>query len=260
MDAKLRRLDTNKGRVYVTGDSEANWQLYPSVTTILSILPKTKLIEIEKSIGAERLKELGRKGALRGTAMHLFLENYFICLKKYPEDRSKCLLYTQRKSTDQLLHEMDAEFVKIGRSLFYKIESSGVFDDIKKVLYNEKFLFSSHGFAGASDFGYLSITNDIVIIDFKSASAIRDEETINGYKLQLAAYVIAFEERVKKKVDRTELWIGHPDGFQHVILQGEELEEYKIKFINLCKLFHKTWDNSHFYEELRNELLLKQSI
>ena len=40
----------------------------------------------------------------------------------------------------------------------------------------------------------------IVIGDFKSASSIKDDETIHKYELQLAAYIIAFEEIYNKKV------------------------------------------------------------
>lgn len=249
---KLRRLDSEKGRVYVSGSSKEDWKLYPSVTTILSLLPKNKLKEIEAAIGKEKLKEIGDKAALRGTAMHSFLENYMICIKKYGEPE-KCLLYTQRKTTNQLLNTICIDRVKEGRSLFYKIYYSGIFKDIKKILYNEKFMFSLHGFAGASDFGYVSINNKIKVIDFKSASGLRDEETIFGYKLQLAAYAIMFIERYNKPVHSTELWIGYPDGFQHVVLDGESLELYKNKFLDLCKQFHNQWDNSHFYKILENE-------
>lgn len=256
-EIKLRRLDSDKGRVYVSGNSRETWKLYPSVTTILSLLPKDELKQIEAAIGTEKLKELGDKAVERGTSMHLFLENYFRCIKK-GGDSDKCLLYTQRKTVDSLLHDgFNEDRIKEGRKLFYKIEASGVFEDVAKVLYLEKFMHSSFGFAGAGDFGYYSVNKNIVLIDFKSASSPRSGEAIFKYKHQLAAYKIMFEEMFKLPVSRCELWIGHPDGFQHIVIELEELQEYEMKFKKLCEQFHEIWDNSHFFELLENELQIK---
>jgi hypothetical protein len=242
----LQRIDTPSGRAYAL-IQEGNKTLFlPSVTSVLSLKHSKHLAELEQKIGKEDLQRISERAAKRGTAMHLFLENYMICMK-HKGDPDSCLLYTQRKSTDALLHEMDKDRVDTGRSLFYNVFHSGIFDKIKKVIFTEKFLHSEkYLFAGTTDFGFLDIQDYIVITDFKSASSPRDEETIDKYKCQVAAYAIAFEEMYKKPVQRGEVWISHPDGMQCIEVKGQEMEEKKNEFVQLCEAYHSMWDTKPF--------------
>ena len=238
---KLKRLDTQWGRAYVLEGEEPKF--LPSVTTILSLVPSKKLQEIEQSIGKERLAEISERAAKRGTAMHKFLENYVICMRN-TGDSDKCLLYTQRKSTDELLSEMEKPLVDGGRSLFYNLYYSGQFDKVKKILLSEGFLYSErHLFAGTTDFAYADNEKKIVIVDFKSASGIRDDETVHKYEMQGGAYTIAFEEIHNRKVDRIEIWISYPDGIQLVEVKGEKLEERKKEFLYYCEKYHEMWES-----------------
>jgi CRISPR/Cas system-associated exonuclease Cas4 (RecB family) len=249
----LRRIDTPHGRAYVLeGDGEIKF--LPSVTSVLSLKSSAYLTDLEEKIGKEELQKISERAALRGTAMHKFLENYLVCMK-HQGDPDSCLLYTQRKSTDSLLHDMDKERVDTGRSLFYNIYHSGVLDNIKKVIFTEKFLHSEINlFAGTTDFGYLDGNNYIVITDFKSASSPRGEEIIDKYKCQAAAYAIAFEEMYKKPVQRGEIWISHPDGLQIEEVAGQEMIQKKEEFIELCKKYHLMWDIAPFIEFLKNDI------
>ena len=137
---KLKRLDTEKGRAYVL-EENGTISFMPSVTSILSLKSSSYLKDLEEKIGKEELLGISQKAALRGTAMHAFLENYLICIQK-KGDRDSCLLYTQRKSTDMLLHEMEKESIAAGRSLFYNVFHSGILEKIKKVVFTEQFLYS----------------------------------------------------------------------------------------------------------------------
>ena len=245
----LQRIDTPSGRAYAL--FRDNIPLFlPSVTSILSLKSSSYLTDLEEKIGKEDLQRISNRAALRGTAMHLFLENYMICMKMKGNTEA-CLLYTQRKSTDMLLHDMDKDRVDTGRSLFYNVYHSGLFDNIKKVIFTEKFLYSEKFlFAGTTDFGFLDKNNYIVITDFKSASAPRDRETIDKYKCQVAAYTIAFEEMFKKPVQRGEIWISHPDGMQTAEVMGEEMEKMKREFLELCDIYHSMWDTKPFEDYL----------
>jgi hypothetical protein len=242
----LRRIDTPKGRAYMLTSSDKTYKFLPSVTSILSLKSSSYLVDLEQKIGKEELKHISERAALRGTAMHLFLENFMICMQRKGEPDT-CLLYTQRKSTDSLLYDMDKERVDIGRKLFYNVYHSGVFDKIKKVIFTEKFLHSEeHLFAGTTDFGFIDIDNYLVITDFKSASTPREEETIDKYKFQVAAYAIAFEEMYKKPVQRGEIWISHSDGMQIIQVSGAEMEQKKLEFLDLCRIYHSMWDTQPF--------------
>jgi hypothetical protein len=246
----LQRIDTPSGRAYALLCENQKALFLPSVTSVLSLKHSSHLAELEEKIGKEDLQKISERAAKRGTAMHLFLENYMICMKQ-KGDSDSCLLYTQRKSTDALLHEMDKDRVDVGRSLFYNVYHSGLFDKIKKVIFTEKFLHSERFlFAGTTDFGFLDIDDYIVITDFKSASTPRDEETIDKYKCQVAAYAIAFEEMYQKPVHRGEVWISHTDGIQCIEVLGEEMEEKKKEFISLCDSYHSMWDTKPFEDYL----------
>jgi hypothetical protein len=246
---KLKRLDTPEGRYYVySAGKNANYAdgtliLMPSVTTILGQLDSQRLINLEKEIGKEALAEIGQKAMRRGTAMHLFLENYLICLQK-DSNHDKSLLYTQKKTPTDLRNEgLAEESINMGRNLFYNYVHEGYLERIKRVLLTEKFVWSlKNRFAGTLDFGFLSMLNQIVISDFKSANGIKDEETIHKYYLQLAAYIIAFEEIYNKRVSHAELWISNPHGIQERILEGTELEEMKAEFIELSNQYHRNWN------------------
>ena len=60
--------------------------------------------------------------------------------------------------------------------------------------------------------------------------------------MQLAAYVIAFEEIYNQKVTRAEVWVSHPNGIQEVRLDGAQMEERKIQFIEMAEKYHSQWD------------------
>jgi hypothetical protein len=243
--AKLKRLDSKFGRAYVL-EENGTISFLPSVTTILSLKSSTYLKELEKKIGQKELQEIGQRAVLRGTAMHLFLENFFICMQK-KGDKDSCLLYTQRKSTDSLLEEMDSERVSSGRKLFYNVFHSGIFNEIKKVISTEQFLYSKkYLFAGTTDLSFFDIKKRIVVTDFKSASSPRTDDVIEKYECQVAAYTIAFEELFQKPVDRGEIWISHDDGFQVIKLKGSRMDDRKQEFLKLCETYHSMWDITPF--------------
>lgn len=245
---KLNRLDTPEGRYYIHSSGknakyvDGTLLIMPSVTTILGQLGSARLQNLENIIGKKALEEIGQKAIRRGTAMHLFLENYFICLQKN-NDHDKSLLYTQKKTPTDLRNEGIAEeSIMIGRNLFYNYIHEGYLERVKKVLCTEKFVWSlKHLYAGTLDFCFLNQENHIVISDFKSANTIKDEETIHKYYLQLAAYTLAFEEIYNKTVDHAELWISNPNGIQERILSEKEMEDHKAEFIELSNQFQKSW-------------------
>jgi len=249
--AKLKRLDTPWGRAYVLGEGKEA-KFLPSVTTVLSLVSSTYLQDLEEKIGKEELRVISENAARRGTSMHKFLENFVICFKK-SGDQEKSLLYTQRKSTDELLEEFEKKTVDTGRKLFYNLYHEKLFDKVKKVLLTEGFLYSeTHLFAGTTDFCFLDNDNLIAIADFKSASSPRGKETVDKYKLQGGAYAIAFEEMYNKSIDRVEIWISYADGTQIEVVSGEDLEHSKRVFLDYSNKFKEMWEVDKirtFYEE-----------
>lgn len=243
----LKRLDTGHGRAYVL-DKDSELKFFPSVTSILTLKSSAYLADLEEKIGKEDLQKIANRAALRGTAMHKFLENYLVCMK-HKGDKDSCLLYTQRRSTDSLLNEMEKERIDVGRSLFYNVYHSGVLEKIKSVVFTEKFLYSETNlFAGTTDFGFMDENKHMIIADFKSASSPRTPDVVDKHKCQLAAYSIAFEEMTGKKVHHGEVWISHPDGLQVELLEGSDMNNKKVEFLDLCASYHSTWEIAPFIE------------
>ena len=77
----LQRIDTPGGRAYALMQEGEKPLFLPSVTTVLSLKHSNYLAELEEKIGKEDLQRISERAAKRGTAMHLFLENYMICMK-----------------------------------------------------------------------------------------------------------------------------------------------------------------------------------
>ena len=254
---KVRRLETPHGRVYLYEGGEEPLFM-PSVTTILAFEPSQYLQDLEDKIGKEQLQRIGQRAAGRGTAMHRFLENYMICLKN-GGNGDTCLLYTQKKTPKDLREDgMEEDRIGYGRDLFYNFLHENTFDDIKKVVFTEKFLWSLENlFAGTADFGYESIENKRLITDFKSASGTRGSEVVNKYKKQGAAYALSFEEIYRKPIDEVQVWISHPNGLQIEVLAGDEMIQKKKEFIELSKDFHAQWDVEPFKEYYHNTQVQK---
>jgi len=240
---QITRVDTPHGRVYAYRQNNEEVLLLPSVTTILGSTSSPYLINLEAELGTEKFKQISRDAASRGTAMHKFLENYFIC-KQHSDNEEKCILYTQKKTPADLKKEglTDTDITK-GRNLFYNYIHNDVFSQINRVAFTEKFMWSiAHKFAGTSDFGFTDMAEEYIIADFKSASGPRDNEVIAKYKKQGAAYVIAEEEINNKKVKSLHIWISHPEGMQIEIIEGQDLQKAKKEFKELAESFHASWD------------------
>lgn len=248
MSKILRRIDlpNDGGRAYCLLENEIPLDFYPSVSSILSIRKNSLYSTLENNLSKDELDFILKKAGQRGTAMHLFLENFMIWKKK-GNDSDSCLLYTQRKSVDSLLYEMNSDRISLGRTLFYNLYHSGIFDNIKKVIFTERFLFSEkYRFAGTSDFCYLDNDNKRVLVDYKSASGPRDKETIDKYKCQVAAYSIAFEEFYGKPIDRGEIWLSYNDDYEIFSLDGNEMMDRKKEFLDLTEEYLSMWNSEPF--------------
>lgn len=238
---KLRRYDTPFGRCYLLGHPPFE-KIMPSVTTVLSQKKMQYVEDLREKIGEEALNKISMNAALRGTAMHKYLENYLICMQLKNDDE-QALLYTQKKTPEDLKGTMEQERIDKGRDLFYNIYNEGLLGKIKKILFTERFLWSvEHLFAGTADHGFLSMEDKIILGDFKSASSPRGQEQIDKNKAQLGAYAIAFEENFGYRVSGAEVWISHPGGIQLIEMNYEELQEAKGMFLELLNDFHTQWD------------------
>jgi genome maintenance exonuclease 1 len=177
---------TDGNRVYHTPDGK----LYPSVTTVLSAHTKKGILDWRERVGEEEANRVSRKAAFRGTRFHTLAEKY---------------LQNELSGGDFSL--MDYEMFKVAQP---------VLDRIDNIHAQESTLWSHHlRLAGRVDC-IAEFDGKLSVIDFKTARREKDEEHIQHYYMQAAAYAIMFEERTKIPINRLVIAIVVEDGFMQV--------------------------------------------
>jgi genome maintenance exonuclease 1 len=229
----------NNKRYYVV--DENNLIYLPSVTTIIGTMSdKTGLDEWRKKVGEEEADKISKFSANRGTLMHTFVENFLTSEKEEKRDRlldslEVTTVYARRNNFTE-------DEIKVGRKLFFNFYNADNFDVIKRVVMQEKMLFSlnSGGYAGRVDNIYEDYECFHVISDYKTSRKPKKEEWIENYKMQISAYFVAYWEMFGIKPKRAEIWISNEqDHFPQIFtLTFEDIKIYYAKFIQMVKDFH----------------------
>ena len=196
---------TNSGRDYLTPDGS----LYPSVTTVLSILNEDIIKAWRQRVGEEEANRISGKASNRGTRVHSIVEKYL-----NNEDTVKFLPHI-RQSLENL---------------------KPVLNNIETIYGLEVPLYSHYlGLAGRCD--CIGKYNGVPsIIDFKTSRYIKKKEKISNYFAQGAAYSIMWEERtglvapnivIIMDVDHEKplVFVEHRDNWTKLLT--ETIEEYK---------------------------------
>jgi len=148
----------------------------------------------------EEANRVSRKAAFRGTRFHTLAEKYL-----------------QNELTGGDFSLMDYEMFKVAQPVLNRI------DNIRA---QESTLWSHHlRLAGRVDC-IAEFDGKLSVIDFKTARREKDEEHIQHYYMQAAAYAIMFEERTKIPINRLVIAIVVEDGFMQVF-QGK-----RDKYVN----------------------------
>jgi hypothetical protein len=101
------------------------------------------------------------------------------------------------------------------------------------------------GYAGRTDNIYEDHSNLHVVSDYKSSKKPKKEEWIDGYKMQISAYYVAYWELYGVKPDRCEIWISNEEDSipQIFTLTKTEVKFWYGKFIELVKAYHAKYGN-----------------
>lgn len=173
-------------RVYQTPEGK----LYPSVTTVLSAHTRKGILEWRERVGEEEANKISRRAAYRGTRFHTLAEKYL-----------------KNELTGGDFSLLDYELFKVAQPVLNRI------DNIRA---QEIGLWSHHlRMAGRVDC-VAEFDGKLSIIDFKTARREKDDEHIQHYYMQAAAYAIMFEERTKIPVNRLVIAIAVEDGFMQI--------------------------------------------
>ena len=194
----------------------------PSVTTIISGTQdpsktasltrwKLKVGEVE----AERIKNTA---ALRGTAMHTYLEHYV--------------------KGGNVLDLTDLG--RVASSMGDTIIEKGL-PDMDEVWGVETTLFYPGLYAGQTDMCGVYQGRES-IIDFKQSNKPKRAEWIDDYKLQLAAYATAHDQVYGTSIEQGVVLMCTPDNFfQRFIVNGSEFREYKWKWLQKVSDYYVTY-------------------
>lgn len=226
----------------------------PSVTKIINeLIPDPEMEEWARKVGEEKAKEIMTNAGYRGTAMHMFIENFVNELAK-TKDASKSLAFTQVKSPEELIKENIPENkINEGRELFYKFYYSDFSNNFTNLIGSEIGIYSPTLFyRGLADVFYTNRVFGPVVTDYKTSNGYIKKGTVKElkYKTQIGGYAAALDEMYKKKnivVKRGSILCVNTktEILQEVICEGAELEKYKQDFKTLVIQWHK--NNSQEY-------------
>lgn len=243
MSEQIKRMTINGFRYYQVSDSTGIIGTYPSVTTILGYTAdKSGLEGWAARIGKEKAAQIGTDATSRGTVMHKLCELYLnLPATMKPADRLEETLSLAR--LDNEIDQFDSRAKIVGGMLFYNYIRSGSFDEIRKVIAQEKFMWTSRdgGYAGAVDNISELISGEHAVVDFKTARKPKDEKWIEDYKHQVAAYAVSIWDRMKLKIDSCRIWISNEQSItpQHFQMSTSEMREYYLKFKDRLAIFYR---------------------
>ena len=178
---------TNKDgtRLYETPDGN----MYPSITTVLSVRNKQGLFEWRKRVGDDVANYIARTAAGRGTAVHHMCEDYLN--NDFDEEKHKkkflpyCLFKQLQKETLVNVDNIHAQ--ECG-------------------LYSDKYQIAGRVDCIAEYNGKLSI------IDFKTSTKERQDSYNESYYIQASAYAEMFEERTGIEINQICILVVTADG------------------------------------------------
>lgn len=191
---------------------EITGQKLPSVTTILSATQpaekKAKLEEWKKRVGAQQADRIRDVSAMRGTAMHTYLEGY-------------------------VLGKKHLDLTSIGREaerMANVVIQSGL-GDLGEIWGSEVTLHYPGLYAGATDLVGMYNGRES-IIDFKQTNKPKQREWIDDYFTQLAAYAMAHNHVYGTKIQSGIILMCSKDCFfQKFEVHDKEFQGYMHKFL-----------------------------
>ena len=203
---KLNRTDAKDGRRYLTLDGNS----YPSVTTVLSLIHKDKIMEWRKRVGEEKANQIGTQAANRGTAVHNIIEKYI-----NNEDTSDFMPHVQQ-SLQNLKPLIDKH--------------------VTKVFATECPLYSDHlKLAGTCD--CIAEWDGVpTILDWKTSRRPKKKTDIPNYFMQLAAYAVMWEERTGMPCNNTRI-VMDVDNF-HPVMYKETRDDWIDEMIKWRDIYN----------------------
>ena len=197
----------------------------PSVTTVLGqTQPKEKQESLDRwreRVGLREAQKITRDAAVRGTAMHKYLED----------------LILGQRSLD--LTPLGIEATKMAEIIVER----GL-NDCSEVYGTEAVLYYPGLYAGSCDL-VAKYRDKLSIIDFKQTNKPKQREWIEDYFLQMGAYGMAHDAVYGTSIEQGIIMMCSKDGYyQQFMIEGEEFRQAKHKFLGRLDEFYSMDNNS----------------
>jgi genome maintenance exonuclease 1 len=185
---ELEVITEETGRRYKT--PTGSW--YPSITTVLSLVTRDGIAAWKAKVGEEYAESVKRRAGNRGTRFHEFTERY---LNNQPVDVTT-LNFLERDIFTRAIPTLN----RIDNIV---IQEAPLYSDYLKI-------------AGRVDcIG--EFDGKLSIIDFKTSLREKDEDHVQHYYMQAAAYAIMFEERTGIPITNLVLIVATDHGFVNIM-------------------------------------------
>jgi len=200
-------------------------QKLPSVTTVLGqTQPKEKRESLDRwrqKVGLREAEKITRDAAIRGTAMHKYLEDLIL------GQRSLDLTPIGVQATNM------AEII-VDRGL----------NDCSEVYGTEAVLYYPGLYAGSCDL-IAKYKDKLSIIDFKQTNKPKQREWIGDYFLQMGAYGMAHDAVYGTAIEQGVIMMCSKDGYyQQFMIEGDEFRQAKHNFLGRLNEFYSMDNNS----------------
>ena len=200
-------------------------QKLPSVTTVLGqTQPKEKQESLDKwrqRVGLRAAQKITRDAAIRGTAMHKYLED---------------LILGQRS--------LDLTPLGVEATRMAEIIVERGLNDCSEIYGIEATLYYPGLYAGSVDL-IAKYKDKVSIIDFKQTNKPKQREWIGDYFLQMAAYGMAHDAVYGTNIEQGVIMMCSKDGFyQQFVIEGEEFRDAKHNFLRRLDGFYSMVNNS----------------
>lgn len=202
---ELESITTDSGRFYTTPDGTK----YPSVTTVIGAASdKTWLYEWHRRVGKEKAQEVTNRATTRGTRVHKIFEKYLMNESDYLEGvmPSNVSLFMDMKP---IIDNRLGTILGVEHPLYsHRLRTAGRTDLIAE-------------FDGIPS-----------IVDFKTASRLKEESDIRGYFQQSTCYALMTGERHGLHIPQIVILICTVDGAQVFV---QKTKNYVSEVVTMFK-------------------------
>jgi genome maintenance exonuclease 1 len=193
---------------------------YPSITSVLSIRQKEGLIKWRQRVGEEVANHVMITSANRGTAVHNMVEDHL----------NNIDINNVEKYKKQFLPRMMFQVLK------------PVLNNINNISLQEAQMFSEkYTVAGRCDC-IAEYDGELSVIDFKTSKGEKEEDWIENYFIQGAAYAEMYEEHFGTPINQIVILVVTEEGTTQIFKKNKQ--EYLPKLKEAIESFYKWVENN----------------